>query len=94
MEISSEIALASVDAFAVDSVADLASGEVGGVTDAAWGLDGTHGALVFANGRVVVIDSAGMVTATLVTNEVLRCVLCTPRPRTHYTHTCAYGHAP
>lgn len=86
MEISSEIALARVDVFAVDSIADLASGEVGGVTDAAWGSSGSHGVLVFATGRVVVVDPTGLVTATLLTGEVLRCA-----PRCHsHAYTCAH----
>lgn len=73
-EMASEMSLGHVTAFASDHIADLALGEVGGVTDAAWSSDGSHGAIVFAEGRIVVVDGHGLVTATLVTDEVLRCV--------------------
>jgi len=73
VEIESELALATIDVFVTDHIADLASNEVGGVTDAAWGADGTHGAVAFADGRLVALTREGHIVASVASSFSLRC---------------------
>ena len=63
--------MVKIEAFFTDS-ADLASGELSGVTDALWSQDGSHAVIVFEDGHIVRIDQEGQVVCVVQAPEVLR----------------------